>query len=245
MVNCSCIKTDGKPCTRSSSTKPKDNPKFCWQHQNCQLKTEKQAKQKAEKQAQQKAEKQAKQASDKLEEPPITQKSEMDEIEKELNSKYYNPEFANIGTGFIGKFTSVSKRGLFAQFLVDNGYTVSELKKLPVDWEKSIDPGSVKFNQLLKKFDNYVNTVEENEKQLQSELYDPKFAKTGDKQELAHLLAINNYIAEYLAIIPKNWRKAHDPISVDFQKALKDYDYLDHDPDNLWEWDYDYGEKYW
>src|SRR5438105_2525862 len=36
MTQCHCLKTDGTPCTREASTKSTDDPKFCWQHQNCQ-----------------------------------------------------------------------------------------------------------------------------------------------------------------------------------------------------------------
>lgn len=35
MTICSCIKTDGKRCTRVISTKAGDNPLYCWQHQKC------------------------------------------------------------------------------------------------------------------------------------------------------------------------------------------------------------------
>lgn len=35
MVQCQCIKSDGKQCTRDASTKKADNPLFCWQHQKC------------------------------------------------------------------------------------------------------------------------------------------------------------------------------------------------------------------
>lgn len=36
MVQCQCIKTDGKKCTREVSTKVGDNHMYCWQHQKCQ-----------------------------------------------------------------------------------------------------------------------------------------------------------------------------------------------------------------
>ena len=36
MVRCECLKLDGQQCTRNGSTKKQQNPKFCWQHQNCQ-----------------------------------------------------------------------------------------------------------------------------------------------------------------------------------------------------------------
>lgn len=35
MVICTCIKSDGKKCTREVSNKPGENHKFCWQHQKC------------------------------------------------------------------------------------------------------------------------------------------------------------------------------------------------------------------
>jgi hypothetical protein len=35
MVQCQCLKGDGKQCTRDASVKPGDNPHFCWQHQKC------------------------------------------------------------------------------------------------------------------------------------------------------------------------------------------------------------------
>jgi hypothetical protein len=35
MVQCQCIKTDGKKCTREVSTKAGDNHMYCWQHQKC------------------------------------------------------------------------------------------------------------------------------------------------------------------------------------------------------------------
>lgn len=37
-MQCQCLKTDGKPCTRDGSKKSGDNPLFCWQHQNCKSK---------------------------------------------------------------------------------------------------------------------------------------------------------------------------------------------------------------
>ncbi len=35
MTNCQCLTTNGQPCQRSVSLKSTYNPKFCWQHQNC------------------------------------------------------------------------------------------------------------------------------------------------------------------------------------------------------------------
>ena len=35
MTKCSCLKPDGKQCTRVASTKSGHNPLFCWQHQKC------------------------------------------------------------------------------------------------------------------------------------------------------------------------------------------------------------------
>ena len=267
MGRCQCRKIDGKQCKRD----PKKGSNYCWQHQNCtkqkaeikskqkaeieskqkavkqaKQKAEKQAKQKVEKQAQQKAEKQAKQASDKLEELPITPNIQRGSLEDTLISPKKEDEIELYEELMTAKFFDVPKLRFFAQFLAENGYTASELKKFPVEWEKSIDPVSVKFNQILKKFKHHVKTVEKNEEEIYSELWsNPKFTDTGDRQDLAHLLAINGYTVKYLKKIPKNWRRAHDPISVDFQKALEDDNYLFHDPENLWEWHYDYGEKYW
>lgn len=36
MTKCQCIKANGQKCERDASTKSGENPKFCWQHQNCQ-----------------------------------------------------------------------------------------------------------------------------------------------------------------------------------------------------------------
>lgn len=35
MNECQCISKNNKKCTREASTKKGDNPKFCWQHQQC------------------------------------------------------------------------------------------------------------------------------------------------------------------------------------------------------------------
>ena len=34
-MQCQCLKASGTQCTRSGSTREGDNPRFCWQHQNC------------------------------------------------------------------------------------------------------------------------------------------------------------------------------------------------------------------
>lgn len=36
MAKCQCLKSNGQPCHREASIKITQNPKFCWQHQNCQ-----------------------------------------------------------------------------------------------------------------------------------------------------------------------------------------------------------------
>src|SRR5437016_10755421 len=40
MVQCQCLKSNGKQCTRDASIKLGDNSLFCWQHQKCQKSVE-------------------------------------------------------------------------------------------------------------------------------------------------------------------------------------------------------------
>lgn len=38
-THCQCAKKDGILCNRIASTKVEDDPRYCWQHQKCQQKT--------------------------------------------------------------------------------------------------------------------------------------------------------------------------------------------------------------